>query len=102
MTHENWSVITATIDSCHWEDPSSQAPGTLFVGHFVVVYSYAVDGKLYTGKFYSSHEWENGTDLTALYDPQDPAECTACDDDQSQSEAAVEWICGFLELLGDP
>lgn len=97
MTYEHWCVITATIHSCDWENPPSQAPSTLFVGHFIVAFSYVVDGNNYGGEFYSSHAWEKGTDLAILYNPQNPGESSACDDDESQSEAALEWIFGVLE-----
>jgi hypothetical protein len=97
MTYEHWSAITATIDSCHWENPPSQAPSTLFVGHFIVVFSYVVDGNPYCGEFYSSHAWEKGMDLMILYNPQNLGESIACD--ESQSEAALEWIFGLLEWI---
>jgi len=98
MTYEDWSMISATVQSCEWENPPSQAPSSLFVGHFTVALSYAVDGIHYSGKFYSSHEWEKWTDLMILYNPQNPTESVACDDDESQSGAALEWTLG---LLGD-
>jgi hypothetical protein len=97
MTCEHWPVITATIRSCDWENPPSQTPSTLFVGHFIVVFSYVVDGNSCVGKFYSSREWVQGTDLLILYNPQNPAESSVCDDDESQSGAALKWILGLLE-----
>jgi hypothetical protein len=77
MTYENWHVLTATIDSCDWEAPLSHTPSPLFVGHFIVAFSYAVDGNRYSGEFRSLHEWEKGTDITILYNPQNPGECVA-------------------------
>jgi hypothetical protein len=102
MTYEHWSVITATIQSCDWQNPPSQAPSTLFVGHFIVVFSYVIGGNNYSGKFYSSHDWVKGTDLMILYNPQNPVESSICDDDESQSEAAIRWIFGLLEWIDVP
>jgi hypothetical protein len=92
-------VITATIQSCDWKNPPSQAPSTLFVGYFTVIFSYVVGGNNYSGKCYSSREWAKGTDLMILYNPQNPAESSVCDDDESQSETALRWIFGLLEWL---
>ena len=102
MTYENWPVITATINSCDWENPPSLAPSTLFVGHYYVVFSYVVDGNHYSGEFHSSRAWGKGTDLIILYNPQNPGESIVCDDDESQSEAALRWIFGLLEWLDLP
>ena len=96
MRYEHWSVMQAMIQSCDWEDPPSQASSALFVGYFIVVYSYIVDGRHYRGEFYCSHEWVKEADLMILYNPQNPGESIACDDDDSESGAALEWILEFL------
>jgi len=102
MTYEHWSEITATIQSCDWENPPSQAPSTLFVGHFIVVFSYIADGNNYRAAFCSSHEWGKGTDLIILYNPQNPEEHSVCESDESQAEAAIECFFGLLEWLDVP
>jgi hypothetical protein len=98
MTNGLWSISTATILSCEWENSPSQAPSSLFVGHYSVAFSYVVDGNPYTGQFYSSRDWEKGVDLPVLYNPQKPSENIVCDDDESQTGAALEWILGFVDL----
>ena len=74
-----------------------RAPSSLFTGYFVVAFSYIVDGNQYDGKFYSSHEWGEGTELPILCNPQNPQESSACDDDESQPGAALDWVLAFLE-----
>jgi hypothetical protein len=99
-------VTNATIHSCRWEDPPSRAVSSLFVGHFVVAYSYVVDGIKRGGEFYSSHAWEEGTDVPILYNPQNPEKSRVYDDEDDESragrlaEAAMEWI--FMILLDGP
>ena len=97
MAYEHWLVTTATIGSCDWEDPPSQTPGSLFVSYFTVVFSYAVDGDHYRGKFHSSHAWEKETEIGILYNPKNPIESCVCDEDESQIAPVLE--CA-LELLG--
>ena len=96
MTYEHWIVTAAAINSCDWEDPPSQTSSSLFVGHFTVVFSYGVDGSHYSGKFYSSHEWEIETEVPILYNPQNPLESCVCDEDESQIVQALDCV---LELL---
>jgi len=98
MTYEHWLDLTATIKSCNWEDPPSQSPSSLFAGHFTVEFSYSVDGYRYSGKFYSAYEWEKEKEVTILYNPQNPVENCACDEDESPIVTAVQRI---LELSGD-
>ena len=98
MAYEHWLVTTATIDSCEWNDPPSDNPSSLFVGYFTVVFSYAVDGKKYCGKFHSSHPWGKETEVGMLYNPQDPVESCVSDEDESQILPVLE--CVFA-LLGD-
>ena len=98
MTTELWPITTGTIQSCEWEDPPSQAPSSLFVGHCKVSFSYVVAGATYSGEFYSSREWEKGMDLPMLYNPRTPGESAACDDDESQAGAALECILGFIDV----
>jgi hypothetical protein len=75
----------------------TSVPGwrSLFVGHFTVAYSYLVDGNQYRGEFYSSFEWEEGTDLPILYNLESPEESCVCDEDEIR--AACEWVPGFLQ-----
>lgn len=98
MSYENWRVGTATIKGCEWEPPPpSQTPSCLFVGHFTVVFSYAVDGHRYGGKFYSAHEWEREAEVPILYNPQKPVESCVCDDDESQIvPVVVECVLSLL------
>jgi hypothetical protein len=98
MNNELWSINTATIQSCEWEDSPSQATSSLFVGHYRVAYSYGVAGNSYSGEFYSSREWEKGMDLTMLYNPQKPGESIVCDGEESQTGAALEWLLGFIDI----
>ena len=91
MTYENWSATTATIQSCEWEDAPPQTQSSLFVGYFIVRFSYAADEKEYSGKFYSSRGWEKGAVLGMLYNPQNPEENCVCDEDESLG------IFGWLE-----
>lgn len=97
MTYESWTTATATIKGCDWEDPPSQTPGSLFVGHFKVAFSYVADGSRYSGRFYSSHEWGKETEVSILYNPENPVESYVCDEDESQFLPVLE--CA-LELLG--
>jgi len=90
MTYENWLVTTATIQSCQWED-APQTQSNLFVGYFIVRFSYTAEDKQYSGKFYSSHAWEEGTVLGMLHNPQNPEENCVCDEDESHG------IFGWLE-----
>jgi len=101
MAYEHWLATTATIRSCDWEGPPSQTPSSLFVGHFTVAFSYAVDGNHYRGKFHSSHAWEKETEVEILYNPKDPIESSVCDEDESQIvptlvECALEFLGGLL------
>jgi hypothetical protein len=80
MTYENWVVNTATIQSCEWKDAPPRTESSLFVGYFIVCFSYIADDKHFSGKFYSSHAWEKGTDLGMLYNPQNPVENCVCDE----------------------
>ena len=98
MSYEHWIVSTATINSCEWEDPPSQTPSNLFVGHFKTIFSYVVNGNRYFGKFHSSHEWNKDTEVGLLYNPQNPIESCVCDEDESQIVPALECV---LELLGE-
>jgi hypothetical protein len=91
MTYENWLVTTATIQSCEWEEAPPQTQSGLFVGYFIVRFSYAAEDKQCSGKFYSSHAWEEGTVLGMLYNPQNPEENCVCDEDESNG------IFGWLE-----
>ena len=97
MTYEHWLVATATISSCDWEDPPSRTSGGLFVGHFTVSFSYAIDDNHYCGKFHSSHAWEKETEVGILYNPKNPTESSVCDEEKSQIIPVLECI---LELLG--
>jgi hypothetical protein len=85
MTYENWVVNTATVQSCDSRD-AARTQSSLFVGHFVVGFSYAIGDTHYSGKCYSSREWEIGTILGMLYNPQNPEESCVCD------EGEGEWI----------
>jgi hypothetical protein len=98
MTNEHWLVTTATINSCAWEDPPSQTPSSLFVGHFTVSLSYAIDGNRYCSKFHSSHAWEKEAEVEILYNPKNPMESSVCDEGESQIVPVLE--CA-LELLGE-
>jgi hypothetical protein len=102
MTYEHWSLMTTMIDGCHWQNPSSRTPSTLFVGHFILAYSYVVDGKRYSGEFHSPRAWEKGTDLMVLYNPENPRESIVCDGDESESSTAINWVFGLLEMIGLP
>jgi hypothetical protein len=97
MAYEDWTFTTARVKSCTWEDPPSQTPSSLFVGHFTVTFSYALDGIGYSGKFYSSHEWGQEAEVQILYNPQNPVECCACDEEESEFKPVIE--CA-LYLLG--
>lgn len=44
-----WRPADATVFSCEWKDYNGQVDSP--VGHYHVVYSYQVDGTLYTGRF---------------------------------------------------
>ncbi len=101
MSYENWLVTTATINSCDWEGPQSQIPGSLFIGHFTVVCSYAVDGSRYKGRFHSSHAWEKGAEVGFLYNPTNPAESSFCDEEDDSRivpilECALELLSGLF------
>jgi hypothetical protein len=96
MAYEDWLVTTATINFCNWEEPPSQVPSSLFVGHFIADFSYAVDGNHYRGKFHSSYGWEKETELEILYNPKNPTESCVCDEDESQWWPVLECV---LELL---
>jgi len=98
MAYQDWAETTATIKSCDWENPPSQTPSSLFIGHFTVAFSYAVDGNRYSGKFYSSREWEKGAEVPVLYNPESPVESCVCDEDESQKIVPV--IECAIELLG--
>jgi len=97
MTSEDWPVITATVEGCYWEESPSRIPSPLFVGHFNVAFSHIVDGSHYRGKFCSSYQLADGAELAVRYNPQNPKESSACDDDESQSDVAMKWVFGFLE-----
>lgn len=88
-------TAVATIRSCRWDDSASRAPSSLFVGHFVVAFSYVVEEIRHSGEFCSFHEWEEGTDLPILYNPQCPKDYDVCDEaDESQALlAAIDLIC---------
>ena len=73
-------ITTATIHSCRWEDSLLRAPSSLFVSHFIVTFSYGVDGIHHKGEFYSSNEWKEGTEMCGLYNPQNPEGNRVCDD----------------------
>ena len=97
MAHEDWLSTMATIKTCAWENPPSQNPGSLFVGHFTVAFSYAVGGNRYAGKFYCSHEWGKDAEVPILYNPQNPVEILVCDEDESEFIPGLGCV---LELLG--
>lgn len=46
-------------------------------------FSYALEGKSYSGTFYSSHPWENEAEVPILYNARNPVESCVCDDDES-------------------
>jgi hypothetical protein len=96
MSYEGWLVTTATINGCEWEEPAAQSPSSLFVGHFTVGFSYAVDNKLYSGTFHSSHGWGKETEVPILYDPQNPMESCVCDDDESRVVPVLLEVLGFF------
>jgi hypothetical protein len=98
MNCENWDAGTATIQSCNKEYSPSQTPGSLFSGHFAIAFTYAVDGKRYSGKFYSSQEWEKDAEVPILYNPQSPSEACVCDDAESPMTKAI--LC-VLDILGN-
>jgi hypothetical protein len=50
------------------------------VSHFIVTFSYGVDGIHHKGEFYSSNEWKEGTEMCVLYNPQNPEGNRVCDD----------------------
>ena len=99
MTYENWVTSTATILSCSREDTQSRSPASLFVGHFTVDFSYAFEGKHYRGRFHSSHAWEDGSEVGILYNPGNPVESCACDEDESRTVAVLECALQLLEFL---
>jgi hypothetical protein len=69
------------------------------VGHFIVAFSYVVDGISHGGAFYSSHRWEEGAELPILYNPQNPEENRVCDDDESQAGAVAEAVMGWVFMI---
>jgi hypothetical protein len=69
------------------------------VGYFTVVFSYAVDGNNYCGKFHSSHTRVRETEVGMLYNPQDPMESCVCDEDESQIIPVLECVFGLLGEL---
>jgi len=100
MSYEDWRVGAATINACEWEPPPpSQTPSSLFVGHFTVRFSYAVDGDRYGGKFYSSHEWGTEAEVPILYNPHNPAESCVCDDENDECPIVPVLVQGVLSVL---
>jgi hypothetical protein len=69
----------------------------LFVGHFTVGFSYAVEGNHYWGKFHSSHAWARETEVELLYNRKNPMESCVWDEDESLIVPVLECV---LELLG--
>ena len=80
MTYENWVATTATIQSCEWHDAPQRTQASLFVGYFAVCFSYTANASHHSGKFYSSHSWEEGTVLGMLYNPQNSEENCVLDE----------------------
>jgi len=92
-------IATATIQNCRWEDPPSLGPSSLFVGHFIVAFSYVVDGVHHSGEFYSSRAWKDGAELLICYNPHDPEEHSDPDDHESQTGATLECILEWISAI---
>jgi hypothetical protein len=86
MSNQEWIETTATVYSCGWEDTPSRGfmfrtLSGLFSGHYLIVFSYTVDGNHYSGEFTSEKEWQEGSTFAIKCDPQRPEK-----NDQSESE----------------
>ncbi len=74
---DSWKSTGATVFSCDWTDLPDQIDSP--VGHYHVVYTYEVDGTIYTGRFadygMQDEEYFKRNDVFQVrYNPQKPAE----------------------------
>ena len=73
---DNWTPTKAEVYSVEWTDLPDQIDSA--VGHYHVVYSYWVNGVIYTGKFIDyglqdEHYFKRGDELEIRFNPERPS-----------------------------
>lgn len=104
MSQEGWCETTATVYSCGWEETPGRfltfhQLSDLFSGHYIVLYSYVVNGNHYSGEFKSSTEWQEGSSFQLKYNPQNPDETDRQEDSDRPAMTFISWVVG-IALVG--
>lgn len=97
---------TAVVYLCEWKSEGwlglSFDPVSDQVGHYVVRYSYSVDGELFDGKFTAGAPFEEGHKFAISFDPKKPWKNTGGDtaSGMSLTQRVFSWLlAGSIVLL---
>lgn len=100
MDNQEWIETTATVYSCGWEDTPVDGllRHRLFSvrsGHYIVVFSYTVDGHHYSGEFTSLQEWKEGATFQIKYDFRNPEQNDRTNDEDGPLMTVLAWVGGI-------
>jgi hypothetical protein len=100
MNQSEWPQTEATVYSCGWEATPvdgllSRRFSGIASGHYIVVFSYEVEGNHYSGEFNSSEVWKEGNTFSLHYNPENPEENDQEDERDSPLQTAAVWIGGL-------
>lgn len=99
MKRDDWVETTATIYSCGWEDTPFNDLGLkrgFTSGHYIVVFSYTIDGHYYSDEFASSKEWKEGSTIQIKYNPQNPEENDRTDEGNNIYASIAVYAAGIV------
>jgi Protein of unknown function (DUF3592) len=73
MRPSEWKEVEATVFTCGWQNKSGiGAAGLKVDGHYLITFSYEVDGHWYSGEFLNASPLVEGSKFPLRYDPENP------------------------------
>ncbi|MGD0682073.1 MAG: hypothetical protein ABR990_08480 [Terracidiphilus sp.] len=104
MNHDDWADTTATIYSCGWEDTPGRgfvlrSLSGLFSGQYIIVFSYTIYGKYFSGEFTSYKEWKEGSTFPLKYNPQNPEETDREDEEINSLTTIASFVVSIMLII---
>jgi hypothetical protein len=101
VKQDRWSETTATVFSCGWQETPGRflvfrQLSDLFSGRYLVVFSHMVDGHQYSGEFTSSREWQEGSNFSLRFDPENPERNDRTDPASGPLATIAAWVVGII------
>jgi hypothetical protein len=104
MNYDDWADTTATVYSCGWEETPGRgfalrSLSGLFSGQYIIVFSYTVKGKYYSGEFTSYKEWKEGSTFPLRYNHENPEETDREDEENNSPAVIASWVIGIMLVI---